>query len=186
MTALKLAQPAAPTATKVLPPPASTATGPRTPQGKATSSKNATQHGLLCQMGHPDDMEGFKEHEQNLMATYAPVGTLEGLLVERIAMSLWRLRRVERYESSVVARAITRGHELVADAGLQGEVAEMAMLGQTALAGGLPDGEVARITRYEAHIERGLYRAMHELEALQDKRQGRAAPLARLEVHGTP
>ena len=41
-----------------------------------------------------------------------------------------------------------------------------------------------KLAKYEAHLERGLYRAMHELEAMQDKRAGRAAPLARLEVHG--
>ena len=46
--------------------------------------------------------------------------------------------------------------------------------------------EVQKIARYESHLERGLYRAMHELEAMQDKRKGRAAPLARVQVHGLP
>ena len=36
----------------------------------------------------------------------------------------------------------------------------------------------------EAHLSRGLYQAMHELEALQTKRSGGAAPLARLDVQG--
>ena len=41
-----------------------------------------------------------------------------------------------------------------------------------------------KIARYEAHLSRQLYQAMHELEALQTKRSGVAAPLARLDVQG--
>ena len=40
------------------------------------------------------------------------------------------------------------------------------------------------MARYEAHLCRQLYKAMHELEALQAKRTGGAAPLARLDVQG--
>ncbi|CAA9277114.1 MAG: hypothetical protein AVDCRST_MAG93-2949 [uncultured Chloroflexia bacterium] len=50
---------------------------------------------------------------------------------------------------------------------------------------GMPSPHVAdKIAKYEAHIERTLYRAMHELEAMQERRLGKPAPLARLEVHG--
>ncbi|MBV9455256.1 MAG: hypothetical protein JOZ19_14260 [Rubrobacter sp.] len=41
-----------------------------------------------------------------------------------------------------------------------------------------------KIARYEAHLSRQLYQAMHELEALQTKQTGGAAPLARLGVQG--
>ena len=41
-----------------------------------------------------------------------------------------------------------------------------------------------KVTSYEAHLSRGLYKAMHELEALQARRQGGSAPLARLDVDG--
>ncbi len=44
---------------------------------------------------------------------------------------------------------------------------------------------VLRISpRYEAHLSRQLYKAMHELEALQLRRRGGVAPLARLDVDG--
>lgn len=50
---------------------------------------------------------------------------------------------------------------------------------------GVPAPHIAdKLVKYEAHIERTLYRAMHELEAMQDRRLGKQAPLARLEVHG--
>jgi hypothetical protein len=41
-----------------------------------------------------------------------------------------------------------------------------------------------KVARYEAHLSRGLYKAMHELEALQARRTAGAAPLARLDVDG--
>jgi hypothetical protein len=41
-----------------------------------------------------------------------------------------------------------------------------------------------KVARYEAHLSRGLYKALHELEALQVRRTGGAAPLARLDVDG--
>ena len=47
----------------------------------------------------------------------------------------------------------------------------------------LPDEKtLEKVTRYEAYLSRGLYKALHELEALQTKRSGGAAPLARLDV----
>ena len=43
-----------------------------------------------------------------------------------------------------------------------------------------------KIVRYEAHLNRQLYQALHELEAMKARRRGEAAPLARLDVHGIP
>ena len=49
----------------------------------------------------------------------------------------------------------------------------------------LPDEKtLEKVARYEAHLSRGLYKALHELEALQTRRLGGAAPLARLDVQG--
>ena len=49
----------------------------------------------------------------------------------------------------------------------------------------LPDEKtLQKIARYEAHLSRQLFQTKHELEALQTKRSGGAAPLARLDVQG--
>jgi hypothetical protein len=49
----------------------------------------------------------------------------------------------------------------------------------------LPDEKtLEKVARYEAHLSKGLYKALHELEALQVRRTGGAAPLARLDVAG--
>jgi hypothetical protein len=41
-----------------------------------------------------------------------------------------------------------------------------------------------KVARYEAHLSRLSFKALHELEALQVRRSGGAAPLARLDVDG--
>jgi hypothetical protein len=52
----------------------------------------------------------------------------------------------------------------------------------------LPDEKtLEKITRYEAHLSRQLYHALHELENLQKHRAtGEGTPLARLDVQGVP
>jgi hypothetical protein len=47
----------------------------------------------------------------------------------------------------------------------------------------LPDrGDLEKIARYEAHLSRQMYQALHELEALQARRVGKGSPLARVDV----
>jgi hypothetical protein len=49
----------------------------------------------------------------------------------------------------------------------------------------LPDETtLQKVARYEAHLSRLFHKALHELEALQVRRTGGAAPLARLDVDG--
>jgi len=44
------------------------------------------------------------------------------------------------------------------------------------------EADLQKISRYEAHISREMYKALHELEALQARRNGGSAPLARIDV----
>jgi len=47
----------------------------------------------------------------------------------------------------------------------------------------LPErADLEKIARYEAHLSRQMYQALHELEALQARRVGKGAPLARVDV----
>jgi hypothetical protein len=49
----------------------------------------------------------------------------------------------------------------------------------------LPDQKtLEKVARYEAHLSRGLYKTLHELEAMQTRRAGGVAPLARLDMDG--
>jgi len=44
--------------------------------------------------------------------------------------------------------------------------------------------ELEKVMRYEGHLHRQLLQTLHELEAMQARRAGRSAPLARLDVQG--
>ena len=51
----------------------------------------------------------------------------------------------------------------------------------------MPDSDdLERIMRYDAHLSRQLYQALHELEALQARGRGDAVSVARLDINGIP
>jgi hypothetical protein len=79
-------------------------TGPRTPQGKAATSHNTTQHGLYSSSPVIPRIESpreWAEHHRATIQALAPSGPLEHTLADRIAHILWRLRRVACYEHTV-------------------------------------------------------------------------------------
>src|SRR5581483_10536898 len=87
---------------------ATLSTGPTTDGGKARSSKNALRHGLLA--GLPvlpgECADDWQAHRDGIVRSLAPAGGLETALAERVALSLWRLRRVASYETAVTALGI--------------------------------------------------------------------------------
>jgi hypothetical protein len=116
-------------------------------------------------------------------------------LTERVALNFWRLRRVVRHEASLINqpaweafRAIEDGIKRMQGDDIWTDAKKEEHRGLYAYkidAVSVPDQEaLQKISRYEAALERSLYRAMHELEAMQERRKGRAAPLARVQVHG--
>ena len=90
-------------------------TGPRTPAGKAASSRNAVSHGLLSDapIATPfEQPQAWQDHRAALLQELAPAGHLETILAERIALLHWRLARVARYEVALIAHD---QHEVAGD-----------------------------------------------------------------------
>ena len=78
-------------------------TGPRTPEGKARSSKNALKHGLLARdavMADEDPAE-YDRQLQILEENLFPKNAIEFELVLQIADARWRLRRITRIEAGL-------------------------------------------------------------------------------------
>ena len=77
-------------------------TGPRTKAGKAASSVNAVQHGILSRhlILPSESRDEFDALLQQLMGEQQPVGTLEQALVERLAVALWCQRRLVAAETA--------------------------------------------------------------------------------------
>src|SRR6056297_1099335 len=81
---------------------AAVSTGPRTADGKAVASRNATRHGILTGqllLDHEDRRE-FASLVRELHDALAPVGAVELVLVERIAAAIWRQRRLLAAETA--------------------------------------------------------------------------------------
>lgn len=79
-------------------------TGPRTAAGKATSSANATRHGILSRSPVIEDAEDETDWQRHLASTLsalAPVGYIEDTLARRVALQGWRLDRVRRCEAAL-------------------------------------------------------------------------------------
>jgi hypothetical protein len=78
--------------------------GPRTAAGKARSAKNSLKHGLCAHrflVLPEEDAKEFKALETALLAELAPVGTLQGVLAQRVVSAAWRLMRADRMEAEV-------------------------------------------------------------------------------------
>lgn len=79
--------------------------GPKTIEGKLISSKNAVKHGIfsaLTVIPNVESEELWKRHRTAFVDDLKPVGALEEMLVERIALLSWRLSRVARYEREMI------------------------------------------------------------------------------------
>ncbi len=141
---------------------ATRSTGPKTARGKAVVARNALQHGLLSRAAV---IRGESETElvdlgKRLRHQLAPVGELELLLVDRIVSTAWRLRR----SISLKSRLFDTGHSTN-------------LAGTDALTYQGDRDKLQLLSRYELTLERGLYKALHELQRLQAERGGVPVPL---------
>ena len=87
-------------------------TGPVTAKGKALVSQNAVKHGIFAKDliittgdGKEDERE-YRELLEGLIASLNPSGQMERLLVEKIAVDYWRLRRVLRFETGSIRKTL--------------------------------------------------------------------------------
>ena len=73
-------------------------TGPKTPEGKAISSRNATTHGLTSKrLFLPgENEEEFAELREGWFAQFPPESQAETAMVEQLARNGWFLKRAER------------------------------------------------------------------------------------------
>jgi hypothetical protein len=84
---------------------AQASTGPRTPEGKAASSKNSVVYGLFSgDFVRPGEVSAYLALESALNRHLAPVGDFEELLAEEILRAAWRLHRCGEVENRLVIR----------------------------------------------------------------------------------
>ena len=89
-------------------------TGPRSQGGKARSRLNAVTHGLTARQlvvgaEKPEEFDAFREA---LFADLEPSGALQCELVDEVARSMWRLRRIPVLEADLLNRVTIRDDDL--------------------------------------------------------------------------
>jgi len=134
-------------------------TGPKTPEGKSAVRLNALKHGLLSrEIFLPgEDEKALRELDEYLRVELQPVGELENLLIDRVVAAYWRLRRLGRVEAGIFIR------ESYGDVGDP----DASKLDLSFIRDDNGANAFSKLSRYEAGIERGLYKALHELQRLQ-------------------
>ena len=154
-------------------------TGPRTPEGKSAVRLNALRHGLLSEeiLLPGEDEEALRKLDEHLRTELQPVGELENLLIDRVVSAYWRLRRLGRVEAGIFNR------ESYGDVG----DLDASALGLSFIRDGNGANAFSKLSRYEAGIERSLYKALHELQRLQAARHTKSSvsPPAAIDVHVT-
>jgi len=134
--------------------PKRTSTGPRTDLGKERSKLNAVKHGIfsgVLLMGSESSNE-FEGLLAGLRETLQPVGAVEELLVDLLAVSYWRCRRLLIAERAEIEREE------------RNKVRPSTFL-PSAYATDL-------LMRYQVTLERSIDRTMTQLERLQRMRLG--------------
>ena len=170
-------------------------TGPRTEQGKANSRLNALKHGILASQGvlsaieGREDREAFAQVVDGLADDFAPVGTFEQLLVQKIATCFWRYRRLLRFENRAALQSFDdrtfdamnhrerwrqpiylKQDDLPDDK--KPELDRNDVLQAAGLGLDLPsEYDTLRLVRYEATIERTMSKALVQLNAHQKVRR---------------
>ncbi len=132
-------------------------TGPRTGAGKSVSRLNGVRHGLTAgtTVLQGEDAKAFAGLRRELIDRLTPKGPVEDELVDRLAALLWRLRRAPVAEAALLAAL---------DEEAAGEWAGSAATDLHDRHGIL----VARLQRYETHLERSFMRTLALLGKLRE------------------
>jgi len=142
--------------------------GVKTEEGKAISRYNAIKHGLLSKevlLGDEDETV-LVEIGKKLRSELQPQSELELVLVDRITANVWRLKRVMQIEREMIEADKNDTYNSKKSIG-KGFTSYNTVHYDT----------YGKLIRYETSIERGIYKALHELQRLQADRNGEKVPL---------
>jgi hypothetical protein len=148
---------------------ATLSTGPKSPEGKVTSSRNATRHGLagvFTVLPH-ENPEDFNDLAARLRDEFQPETENENFLVDQMIQSRCRLLRIQRLEALAFEQILTEpGSNVDPDARILSAVCASS-------------NALDKLHRYAAAAERSYYKAFRELR--QSRAQSRKSESAALD-----
>ncbi len=136
-------------------------TGPRTPEGKAISARNAIKHGLLGEqiVVEGEDRLHFAFHRDQMMRYLAPIGEVELTLADRLVGLSWRLQRVERLQVQAFEVLCAKALEAPADELADDKLA----LGRIIVKDFAETRILDKLLVYERRIEHSFCRILQEV-----------------------
>ena len=140
-------------------------TGPRTEEGKGASRLNALSHGLTAKqivLPH-ESQEEWESLRDGIIDSYSPTTDLEHTLAVTVAETYWRVLRLRRMETAVMAARMIAISEANPD--LQGDDALAVLMTDPA-----EMKRMALLLRYLTSAERAHARATKELRDAQKAR----------------
>ena len=140
--------------------------GPKTAQGKAASSKNALRHGLTANyavttLESQDDFELLLDSYQD---RYQPSDGVEMELVQTLAITRWRLRRIGLLETNLIDNELALSGE-----DIDKEFSRISDDGRLACVfAKLAEGKaLSLLIRYEGALNRVYDRTLKQLAEIQ-------------------
>jgi hypothetical protein len=176
-------------------------TGPRSEVGKASSRRNALDHGLRAErlLLDGEDPAVFEMLREDLFEEFAPAMAYEAQLVDRITSLVWRLRRVAEFEIAILKWMDYRQAVMHDRQPLEAAAPPTSVLGARAYKGLTPANDadtnlerdqlrlgrlleaemnknlMAKLSRYESDLMRQLRLTRTELADHQETRSAREA-----------
>jgi len=145
--------------------------GVKTAKGKAVSRYNALKHGLLSKelLLKDENEEVLEELGKRVRGELKPANEIEQMLVDRIIANFWRLKRAMRIEKEMI-EFDANDTDYIGNMKYQslGDIFSSAFIGRD---------KYGTLIRYETCIERGIFKALHELQRLQSVREGQNVPV---------
>jgi hypothetical protein len=149
-------------------------TWPKTEEGKSRSRRNAVKHGLLAStvVIHEEDRSDKAEFDKLLLGLQSdliPVGKLEELLVDKIAVCWWRQKRALECEINIIPGAFR-------DVDSEKMFTDFPLIHRVEAFTRTLGAQMDRILRYQTTIHRELVHSLNQLERLQRARKGEHVP----------
>jgi len=150
-------------------------TGPKTPEGKAKSRRNALRHGLTAKtcMLADEDPNDLLDMIAEIGEKFDPQDTDEDFLVQRMAEARIRYNRIMPLEASIfnLRLVVDKAPDPLMEA--QGLSCQRAWAYMRDANGG---NALSKLSRYETTLLREYDRSRHELEKLQKIRTAKPNP----------
>ena len=148
-------------------------TGPKTVAGKALSRMNAHKHGLTAEtiVIGDEDPRTFDMLRAELEEEYNPRPGIESELVERLAVLMWRMRRIPIFEATLIE---LRREDVASQKrrypNLEDEARKETPYENTVIAFQNSQQTLGTLVRYEAALMNAFNRTLQQLLFLQDRR----------------